>query len=110
MSIRTQIANITARLPADCAKLSTAAAYRAGHRDMCRAAVVVASKADAVIDAARAVLAFQLDTPTRGDLRDNDQSRDALRTLSAAVAAVAVDDGDEPTDDNTHHQPGSDQM
>lgn len=62
--------------------------YCRGHRDARHAAAELALKADAVIEAARAVLAFRVDTPCRGDLRDNDSSRDALRVLAEAVANV----------------------
>lgn len=63
-------------------------AYMAGHYDARHAAAELALKADAVIEAARAVLVWRHDTPTTGYLRDNDQSREALVVLSAAVAAL----------------------
>ena len=40
-----------------------------------------------IADAARAVLAFRVNEPCRGDLRDTDKSRDALSVLDYAVAA-----------------------
>jgi hypothetical protein len=64
--------------------------YKNGHKSARHAAAELALKADAVIDAARAVLAFRHDTPTTGYLRDNDASREALRKLAAAVAAVGA--------------------
>ena len=62
--------------------------YLEGHRDARHAAAELAIKADAAIEAARAVLAWRHATPTTGYLRDNDQSREALAVLAAAVAAL----------------------
>lgn len=62
-------------------------AYKHGHRDARHAAAELALKANAIADAARAVLAWRVNEPMRGDLRDNDRSRDALRGLWEAVAA-----------------------
>lgn len=86
MNLHGQIMNIQAGDPG--LEPTPERAYELGHRDALHAAAELALKADAVIEAARSVLVWRVDTPTRGDLRDNDQSRDALRTLADAVNAV----------------------
>ena len=63
-------------------------AYKEGHRDARHASAELVLKVDALVAAARAVLAFRVDTPARGDLRDNDASRAALRALAAAVVSI----------------------
>jgi hypothetical protein len=92
MTLHEQIMNLPQRLTVAIEHPTQyeVAAYSKGHRDARHAAAELAIKADAVIEAARAVLAFRVDTPTRGDLRDNIDSRDALRDLAAAVAAVGA--------------------
>lgn len=88
MDIHGQIMNLPAQLPRDCAKMASATAYKAGHRDARHAAAELAQKLDVVVHAAQAVLAWRHDSPTTGYLRDNDSSRKALRDLSEALAAL----------------------
>lgn len=61
-------------------------AYKLGHRDARHAAAEIALQADAVIRAAEEVLSWRNNAPLTGYLRDNNQSRDALARLAAAVA------------------------
>ena len=63
-------------------------AYKLGHRDARHAAAELALKSDTVIEAARAVIAFRIASRGRGDLRDNDDSRDALSELAEALAVL----------------------
>ena len=84
MNLHGQVMNLQAK-PYDGTDAHTH--YCRGHKDARHAAAELAVKADAVVDAARAVLAWRVDTPLRGDLRDNDSSRKALRALAEAVAA-----------------------
>lgn len=63
-------------------------AAKTGHRDAKHSAAELALKADAVINAARLVLSFRRNEPYRGDLIDNNKSRDALQSLSNAISEI----------------------
>lgn len=53
-------------------------AAKIGHRDARHVAAEIALKADKVIEAARKVLSFRDNRPFLGNLRDTNESRDAL--------------------------------
>jgi hypothetical protein len=90
MNLHGQIMNLRADRPSETeVGKSIDKAFKAGHREARHAAAELAVKADACIEAARAVMEFRHDISTTGYIRDNDKSRDALLKLADALAAMA---------------------
>jgi hypothetical protein len=82
MKLHAEIMNIQAK-PYDGTDAYTH--YCKGHRDARHAAAEMAIKADQLAEAVKAVMEWRVDTPTRGELRDCDKSREALRHLAWAI-------------------------
>ena len=91
MDLHGRIMNLPAKAPKHWGEKALVDAHAVGHAQARHAAAELVLKVDSLVDAARAVLAFRVDTPTRGDLQDNDKSRAALRALAAAVASIGDD-------------------
>ncbi len=84
MKLHAEIMNLQAK-PPKVNSTNYELAFKEGHRDARHASAELAIKADQLAEVVKAVMEWRVDIPSRGDLRDCDKSREALKALADAL-------------------------